>query len=372
MTHPSPVASRRWAQSIAAPVRAALAQPWVAGIVRRGTMEEVLNALHPMLSLGEVRARVIRVIDETADTKTFVLRPNAFWQGAQAGQFVRVRLEIDGRFVERVYSASSLNGTRELVITIKRQPGGLFSQYMHDTIKRGAVLTISQAAGEFVLPAVLPAKMLLLSAGSGVTPMRAILQELQVRNYAGDVLLLHVAPSAAAFIFGKELASLASTFPALRILPHYTQTVGHLNAEQLRAQVPDLAERATWLCGPAGMMAWVHALWEAEHYAAPLRSERFASSRLLPASAPGTPVAVTFSEGGQQFTTQGNDTLLVQAERAGLTPKHGCRIGICATCQCIKQSGTVENLQTGKISDSPDELIRLCVSVARSDISIKL
>lgn len=370
---PSPNTPRqRWAKRLAAPVRSTLAQPWLAGIVRQSAVEEVLTALHPMLSLGEVRARVISVIAETADTKTFVLRPNAFWMGVQAGQFIRVRREINGRFVERVYSASSLRGTRELAITIKRQAGGLFSQHMHDTVRRGDVLTISQAAGEFVLPAILPAKILLLSAGSGITPMLAMLQSLNARRYAGDVLLLNVAPSADTFIFSRRLAELATRFPALRLLPHYTQTAGRLDAEKLRAQVPDIAERTTWLCGPAEMMAWVHALWETEQYSAPLRSERFASSQLLPASAPGTPVNVTFGEAGQRFTTQGNDNLLLQAERAGLAPKHGCRIGICASCQCIKASGTVENLQTGAISAAPDELIRLCVSVARSDLSIKL
>ena len=62
----------------------------------------------------------------------------------------------------------------------------------------------------------------------------------------------------------------------------------------------------------------------------------------------------------------------VQAERAGLSPKHGCRIGICRSCQCLKTSGTVENLQTGEVSSAPNELIRLCISTARSDVSIAL
>jgi hypothetical protein len=79
---------------------------------------------------------------------------------------------------------------------------------------------------------------------------------------------------------------------------------------------------------------------------------------------------VLLATSGKHFVTQGVDPLLVQAEKAGLTPKHGCRIGICRSCQCTKQSGTVENLQTGEISDTPNEAIRLCVSVARSDLSL--
>ena len=75
---------------------------------------------------------------------------------------------------------------------------------------------------------------------------------------------------------------------------------------------------------------------------------------------------------GKHFLTQGVDPLLVQAEKAGLAPKHGCRIGICRSCQCTKRSGTVENLQTGEVSSAPNELIRLCISTARSDVVLAL
>jgi ferredoxin len=83
-------------------------------------------------------------------------------------------------------------------------------------------------------------------------------------------------------------------------------------------------------------------------------------------------VQVSLAGSGRTFTTSGSDPLLVQAERAGLSPKHGCRIGICRSCQSVKTSGTVENLQTGALSSAPDELIRLCISAARSDVVLAL
>jgi hypothetical protein len=92
----------------------------------------------------------------------------------------------------------------------------------------------------------------------------------------------------------------------------------------------------------------------------------------LPATAPGTPVQVRFVASQQGFMTQGPAPLLVQAEQAGLAPKHGCRIGICRSCQCVKASGTVENLQTGEVSSAPNELIRLCITAARSDVTLDL
>ncbi len=363
-----------WAQTLAAPLKAALQNPWVESIVRLGAVEDSLKALHPLLSLSEVRARVVRMEQETADTKTFVLQPNALWNGnaALAGQFVRVRVEIKGRQVERVYSLSSRPGARRLAITVKRQPGGLVSNHLHAHTKVGDVLTLSQAAGDFVLPAQLPEKMLLLSAGSGITPVMAMLRDLQARQYAGDLVFFHACRTPQDAIFAQALDSMAPSFPSLKRITHFTATAARLTPETLRWAVPDLAERATWMCGPSTFMDAVHGLWQDAAITAPLHSERFATTPLLPTSSPGTPVKVRFAASAQDFTTRGGDALLVQAERAGLSPKHGCRIGICRSCQCTKTSGTVENLQTGEVSSAPNELIRLCISAARSDLTLDL
>ncbi len=360
------------AQSLATPVVRALQHPWVESIVRLGAVEDSLRALHPLLSFTEVRARVVKVVNENALTKTFVLQPNALWAGAQAGQFVRVRQEIDGRRVERVYSLSSRPGARRIAFTVKRQSGGLMSNHLHDHLKAGDVLTISQAMGEFVLPAVLPAKMLLLSAGSGITPVMAMLRSLQSQGYQGDVAFVHICRAPDDLIFADTLKDLAARCPTLRLALHFDESMGRFTTDTLRHLVPDLNERSTWLCGPSGLMDAVHQLWVDLSIAAPLQSERFVAYAPLPASKPGTPVQVRFAASQQGFTTRSAAPLLVQAEQAGLAPKHGCRIGICRSCQCVKTSGTVENLQTGEVSSAPDELIRLCITAARSDVTLDL
>jgi stearoyl-CoA 9-desaturase NADPH oxidoreductase len=371
--HPHPPSN--WAETLSAPLRTAFQHPWVEGIVRLGAVEDSLRALHPMLSITEARARVVRIVDETADTKTFVLQPNALWQGrrsARAGQFVQLRLEIDGRRVERLYSLSSRPGARLFSITVKRQSGGLVSPFLHEQVKVGDVLSFGQPDGDFVLPDPLPEKILLLSAGSGITPVMAMLRDLQARKYAGDVVFLHVCRNPDALIFAKDLRAMEDEFAELSLLIHFDDTAGPFTAEALSFAVPDLAQRSTWMCGPVGFMDLVHRHWHASAISAPLHSERFVAIPMLPTTAPGTPVTVLLATSGKHFVTQGNDSLLVQAEKAGLTPKHGCRIGICRSCQCTKKSGTVENLQTGEISDMPNEAIRLCVSVARSDLSLDL
>lgn len=372
MSTASSTSHTRWVQSINAPIVAALQHPWVESIVRLNAVEDALTALHPLLSLTHVRARIVKIIDETASAKTFVLAPNALWAGALAGQFVRVRVEINGRFVERAYSLCSKPGARGIAITVKRQVGGLVSNHLHTHAKVGDVLTISQAHGEFLLPKQLPAKMLLLSAGSGITPVMAMLRDLQQRQYQGDVVFLHVCRSPEDLIFAEKLQAIAADYAELGLVLHFDESQGRFTPQTLLQAVPDLAQRSTWMCGPAGLMDAVHAYWVDEALPVPLFSERFVGAPLLPTTAPGTPVNVEFATTGKRFTTQGTEPLLLQAERAGLSPKHGCRIGICRSCQCVKASGTVENLLTGEISSAPNELIRLCISTARSDVALDL
>lgn len=362
-----------WLARIAPAVCKALQNPWVESVVRLSAIEDSLRLLHPLLSLSEVRARVLEVRQETVDCKTFILQPNALWQGRSlAGQFVQVQLEINGRRVQRVYSLSSAPDSRHLAITVKRQPGGRVSNYLHEHIVPGSILTLSQANGEFVLPASLPEKILLLSAGSGITPVMAMLRHLQARGYAGSLLFVHVCRDAASLIFAAELHAIATQFPALQLHLHFTAEQGAFSMASLQHRVPDLASRATWLCGPQGLMDSVHALWQTEGWSSPLHSERFSALARQPAMHPGTALAVHCSQSEKQLVSHGATPLLLELEQAGLQPKHGCRIGICRSCQCIKHSGTVENLQTGEICAEPGQLIRLCISAARSPLSLDI
>ncbi len=370
MQHTAQPPRKTWPR-VAQRINQLVEQPWITAMVRSSAIEDTLSGIHPLLTLTQVRARVVRIVNETSDTKTFVLQPNAQWQGAQSGQFVRLQCEINGRKVERIYSLSSKGGARRLAITVKRQPMGLMSEHLHHHLQVGDVLTISQAAGEFTLPSLPPSKILLLSAGSGVTPVMSMLRDLQAQKYTGDVVFIHSCSTSEDRIFGAQLDAIQADWPQLRLITHYSKAQGRMGTDELQQWVPDLAERSTWICGPAEWMDSVHALWSAQGFASELHSERFSAAPMRTA-APGEPVAVACATSGVTFQTKDAQNLLVQAERAGLKPKHGCRIGICQSCQCVKRSGTVENLITGEVSSTPNELIRICVSSARSDVALDL
>jgi ferredoxin-NADP reductase len=348
-----------------------LGSHWLRPLNDLDAVDDLLAQVRPTWSLGRIRARVVEIREETPDVRSFVLRPNRKWPGFVAGQHVTVALEIRGVRHHRTYSLSSAPADRFLRLTVKRHAGGRVSNALHDQLAIGDVLVLSPPAGEFVLPPVPPRKMLLLSAGSGITPVMSMLRDLHHRAPERDVVFGHVCRTPADTIFAAELRALAASMPALRLATHLTAERGRLDGDGIAALAPDYAERWTWLCGPASFMEMVQARWDAEGLADRLACERF-SGPTARRRAVGVPVQVRATRSNQSFTTTGELPLLVEAERAGLAPKHGCRIGICRTCRCRMTSGTVENLRTGELSSEPGRLIQLCISAARSDVELEL
>jgi len=272
----------RWLQTFSDTRKTASQQPWEPTAVGFDATGNPWHSFHPVLPLPFAPASVVGIVQETANTKTFVLQADAYWQGrqrAKAGQYVHLRLEIDGQPVTRSYSLSSRPGTRQLALTVQRQPGGLVSQHLHQHLKLGDVLSISQPQGEFVLPTQLPDKILLLSAGIGITALMAMLRELQHRNYPGDLAFFHVCPNPAEWIFSTDLCHIEAHMPTLSLIKHFTDQSGPLTPQTLGYELPDLAQRSTWLCGPTEMLDAVQGLWRDQAIAAPLHVESFAMAR---------------------------------------------------------------------------------------------
>ncbi len=327
-------------------------------------------------SLTAVRARVVDIVVESHDTKTFVLEPNRHWPGHVAGQFVPVEVEVDGVTMVRCYSVSSAPHQRHLALTVKRVPGGRVSGALHDRLRVGDVLRLGAPMGDFVLPAPRPEKLLLLSGGSGVTPVMSILRDLANANANAmpDVVFLHAARSAKDVVFHAELRRLAALHPGLRLeLVLDDAPGGRLDPAKLRSLVPDLAERLTMMCGPSGMMAALAPVFAEAGVTNGLRTEHFGLERPPErVSGPSPNVQLTLLRSKKTATTEGSSSLLEALERSGETPAHGCRMGLCNTCLCRKKSGIVEDTVTGAVSAEPDSDIRLCTSRALSNLELVL
>ena len=339
-------------------------------------IDRYLEQISPTLVIGECRAAVVEARHGTADSVTLSLRPNRAWEGLHAGQFVQVSVEIDGVRHTRCYSPASPEGSgRRLEITVKRHPEGLVSNFLADHARPGMVLGLSQADGDFHLPDARPESILLIGAGSGITPLMAILRTLCAEEHAGQIALIQYAPDPDRTIYRQELDRLAAEHPNFKLTRSYTRAPGageldgHFSPAHLPRADPSFAAAETFACGPPALLDAVRGTWAngLEHR---LHVESFVPPSLSPVGEPGTG-SIRFAGSDLEVRNSGA-SILEQAEQAGVPAQSGCRMGICHTCTCRKLSGTVKNLLTEEVSAAPDEEIQLCVSAPLSDLVIDL
>ncbi|MDB4971756.1 MAG: oxidoreductase FAD-binding domain protein [Myxococcaceae bacterium] len=343
-------------------------------------LEASLGRIDRTLSLRHVRARVVAVRAETHDVNTYVLRPNARFGSFKPGSYVTLNLTIDGRKVDRSYSLSSAPSDDGLIaITVKRVPGGLVSNYLADTLKRGTVLDLSVPTGQFVLPAQLPDKLLLISAGSGVTPVMSMLRHLLATGSKSEITFLHFARTPNDVIFRDELDAIRSRHPHVRIHlcveradADWMGQHGTFEARHLETAAPEFRSTETYLCGPAGFMKVVmQTLESAQADMGKLHYERFNLDFDVSAFL-GQTQLVRFVKTGVESLSTGPVTILEQAEARGVRLESSCRTGVCGTCRCTKLKGVVVDVTTGEASGEGEGFIYPCISIARGAVELSL
>lgn len=342
-------------------------------------VDRYLEVFNPLWSVKEVRARVENVQHLTADSVTLTLKPNSNWQGFVPGQFVQLTVSINGKLHTRCYSpANSLHredGTIEL--TAKAHADGFVSRYLRDCVRVGDVVTLSQAGGEFALPEQRPERVLLISGGSGITPVMSMLRTLCDEGFKGEITFLHYANRAQDMIYAEEVADIAARFGNVTLLRAFAdeqeggELSGLFSSEHLFNSVPDFAQATTFLCGPPPMMAAVEKVWEEQGITDQLHKEQFTLATAAVDDSESAEGEVRFVRSEAQVTNDGK-TLLEQAEAAGLNPQSGCRMGICYSCTCKKTAGKVRDLRTGVISSGDEEDIQLCVSVPVGTVALDI
>ncbi|MBK9656064.1 MAG: iron-sulfur cluster-binding domain-containing protein [Rhodanobacteraceae bacterium] len=349
-----------------------LRSPWLRPLNDPDAWEQILGALNPMWSTRDFPARVLAIVEQTADSRTFVLQPGRRWPGHRAGQHVVVEVEIDGRRLHRSFSLSAApRADRTLEITVKRQPGARVSGWLHDSLRVGDMLRLSAPGGGFLTPDG-DDPVLLLSAGSGITPVMAMLEEMHRRGNRSAAWCSCMPVARRRISSLRAPAAARPRLAELQLQVHHSAQAGRFDAGALARWLPHYRDFQARTCGPRALVAEVEQLYRDAGVPQRIRSESYLGRVLPPSAANDLAHRVHCSKTEQVFTASARSSLLGEAEAAGLRPAHGCRIGICKTCQCSKRSGTVENLRTGEISSEPDELIQLCISVARSPLELVL
>jgi len=324
----------------------------------------------PLRRGAELRARVVDVHPETRDAATLLLKPGADWAGHQPGQYIRIGVDVDGVRHWRAYSLT--HGPRAdglISITVKAVPDGKVSPYLVHETKPGTLLHLEQAAGDFVLPTT-PGPLLFVTAGSGVTPVIGMLRNLfpvsddsgvlvPARSRDLDIVVVHVAPTEPDSIFLAHLKALDAA-GAIRLIARYDDVHGVLRVDDLPSLVPDLNQRATYACGPAGLLDAL-----TEHHAAqdlPLFVEQFRVA-YVEAGEGGT---VQFTSADTVVDADGSTPILDAAEAAGVLMPSGCRMGICFGCVLPMREGVVRDLRNGEITTATGDpvMIQTCINAA--------
>ncbi len=346
-------------------LRTSLRQVAQAAVTPRD-LEDVLDHVLPLRRGTDLRGRVVEVRPETAASATLVIKPGRDWAGHVPGQYLRVGVDVDGVRLWRTYSLT--HGPRPdrcISITVKAIPDGVVSNHLVHRTRPGRMIHLGQAEGEFVLPQPIPTRLLLVTAGSGITPVIGMLRNLFSRAVrpATDIVLLHSALSRSEVIFGEELRRYGAA-GWLRLVELHTDTHGLLEVADLDRIVPDLAERTAYACGPAGLLDALQDHYDARGLA--LNVERF---RAPLAAEPGEGGTVSFTS-GVTVEADGATPILDAAESAGVLMPSGCRMGVCYGCVLPLREGAVRDLRNGQITTAaPGDgvIIQTCINAAAGE-----
>ena len=341
--------------------------------------------------------RVVEIVAETSSVSSVYLAPadGRPLPNPAAGQYLTVRVAGAGDPAPvRSYSLSSDPRSDTYRISVKREPHGAVSGYLHSHLTKGTVLDVAAPRGEFVLGDG-DEPVLLISAGIGATPVLAMLHELAAERSRRDIWWIHASHSAAEQPFADEsrrlLRSLAHThehvcYTTGPIPANTSASHGRLTAEAL-GDLGLPVDSCAYLCGPAGFMSDVSdALVAAGIDANRVHTEMFGALAPInpgvvdvthrhphpPTGDPGTGPSVTFARSGLVVPSSPRyRSVLELAEACDVPTRWSCRTGVCHTCITTVVSGDVSYEPSPLEPPGAGEVL-ICCSRARTDLVLDL
>ncbi len=332
-----------------------------------------LELLNPMWNTRELRGVITEIRRETHDTATIVIRPSRPWPGHEPGQFLRVGVEIDGIRHWRAFTLTSDPGHPKGVIalTVKKVDGGLMSTFLLEQAEPGAMLYLGEVEGEFGIGRRPEKPVLLISAGSGVTPMFALLRHLDRRDWFDDVVHVFGVRTEDDVIFAEALRAFEAKHQGYTLHTWFSSDKGRLAPADLVDLVPDWRERTTYLSGPPSMIETFKQHWTDEGLAEQFELERFQPKAGADVEA-GQGGSVRFRVSETEVECDGSTPILEAGEDAGLALQHGCRMGICHTCVGRLAEGKLRDLRNGNTYGEVGEMVRICISCPEGHVEIEL
>jgi glycine betaine catabolism B len=379
----------------------------------------------------DLMLRCYRIVSETHDTKTFWFTAEpALLFSYQPGQFVNLEFDIRGEKVKRPYSLSS-SPTRpySLSVTVKRVEGGFVSNWLQDEFKVGdTVRAIGGTKGSFSCTSNLPPKILLLGAGSGITPLMSMVRYLYDAGLdtQTDIVFLYSARSQKDMIFYSELSAIAAQMKRFRLgitlsrpdaASAWAGYTGRVSQQMLQLLAPDFMERSAYVCGPNGFTSSIKSLlksldfpmdqYQQESFGGKVEKATPTTIRnpfqgvvdpdTLIEATPQPEIAMpqldvpaqtqalsppTSSKGNtvqflrSQVSVPLNQdmTLLEIAEQEGVAIRSGCQAGVCGTCKVRLVQGKVRHDPTPDALTQAEQdsgYVLACIAYAEGTLEVE-
>ena len=329
---------------------------------------------------------LVQIVPQTSDSKTLRFRVCGDQQlRSLPGQFLTFSFLFDGKKQIRCYSiCSSPSRSGYVEITPKRVSNGCVSVFLNDRASVGMTVEASGPSGQFYLDTLEHKKFVLLAAGSGITPMMAMLRHLDDLCLGNEAALLYCVRTSKDIMFRHDLDQLQTRLKNFRYhvllsQPEATWTgaKGHINRQFISQVLPELKERVFFLCGPPPFMNAAQAiLTELGVEPERIRQETFGGAKATTKAASEGSVenlcTVEFARSGKTIAILKGETFLQAATRNGISIPSACRQGQCGTCKTRLLSGNVR-MTAEQGLDSESRLrgfILTCVGHAEGDVKL--
>ena len=328
-----------------------------------------LQKINPLWSMNQPLAKVVKKQIVAKDMVSLILQCNRHVQRGVAGQHHPVTVEIAGRHYERTYSLMQVDADH-LCLTVKKVDQGLVSSWLVDQSQTGDILRLGQPYGEMQQQVQTP-KLLLLAAGSGITPMLSLIEAFcQSRQLkAIFVQLMYWVKTHEDAAYAEYLKEVAENFPNFTYQIFYTQQQDQRLNQSHVNQLKSLNETTVYACGPSGFAATAETLFK---HVASIQTEAFGLSQFDTDATDTGFINVILTQSNKTLAIPKGQSILSSLEQQGIKPKHGCRMGICNKCACSKVQGSTKNLLNGSANHEPSQLLKICVNSAQSDLVIDL
>ena len=328
-----------------------------------------LQKINPLWSMNQPLAKVVKKQIVAKDMVSLILQCNRHVQRGVAGQHHPVTVEIAGRHYERTYSLMQVDADH-LCLTVKKVDQGLVSSWLVDQSQTGDILRLGQPYGEMQQQVQTP-RLLLLAAGSGITPMLSLIEAFcQSRQLkAIFVQLMYWVKTHEDAAYAEYLKEVAENFPNFTYQIFYTQQQDQRLNQSHVNQLKSLNETTVYACGPSGFAATAETLFK---HVASIQTEAFSLSQFDTDATDTGFINVTLTQSNKTIAIPKGQSILSSLEHQGIKPKHGCRMGICNKCACSKVQGSTKNLLNGSANHEPSQLLKICVNSAQSDLVIDL